>query len=242
MSVPVWVAELAAIFWSRAKKQEPFPRNLCKAIARAVPVTVVLLPRLTIVTALRWLKDIGIICELGARERRLRACLIARYGAGVVLIDGSDSDAEQRFSIAHELAHFLRDYWRVRVPVKKRLGVAVLEVMDGERPPTPQERLHALLRNSPIGFHVHLMERDGEGRPMSSEAVDAEESADRLAYELLAPAEHVLADAAAQGGRRLAERLQVHYGLPRLQATRYARILLPRPNTDPLLLRLRTVM
>lgn len=239
MSVPLWVSELAGAFWAKTQDVEPFPRNLRRPIARAVRLAVVLLPKLSVRAAMDWLQNCGMVCEFPGVDRPLRACLVARRGHGVALIDGTDGDAEQRFSIAHELAHFLRDYWSVRRRISKRLGAGVLEVLDGERPPTTQERMHALLRNEALGFHLHLMERDLDGNPATQAIAKSEDDADRLAYELLAPAEHVLADGASSNTHALVERLQRHYGLPGPQAVRYAGILRPRKQTDPLLLRFR---
>jgi hypothetical protein len=119
------------------------------------------------------------------------------------------------------------------------MGAAALQVLDGERPPTAQERFHALLRDVPLGFHLHLMERDSDGNPLTSSIARAEGDADRLAYELLAPAEHVLAD--APGSKQaLVRRLREFYGLPGTQALLYAGVLMPPVRTDPLLLRLRS--
>jgi len=239
MSVPLWAAELARAFWEKAREPEPFPRSLRRPIARAVRLSIVLLPRLSVRAALAWLQNCGLVCELPGEDRPLRACLVARSGHGVALIDGSDGEDEQRFSIAHELAHFLRDYWSLRRRILKRLGGEALRVLDGERPPTPQERLHALLRDVPLGFHLHLMERDGEGNPLTSSIAQAEDDADRLAYELLAPAEHVLADT-HDSRAAMTRRLREFYGLPGMQASRYANILMPPVKTDPLILRLRS--
>jgi hypothetical protein len=164
---------------------------------------------------------------------------VARRGHGVAIIDGSDSDPEQRFSIAHELAHFLLDYWSLRKNLLKRLGAEALQVLDGERPPTAQERLHALLRNVPLGFHLHLMERNNEGRPLTSSVADAERDADRLAFELLAPAEHVLGQT-YPSSQALIRRLCGFYQLPAAQSAQYAGVLMPPMRTDPLILRLRS--
>jgi hypothetical protein len=240
MSVPLWAAELARLFWERARETEPFPRDLRKAIARAVPMAVVLLPRLNVAAAIDWLRHCGLVCELPGADRPLRACLVARKGHGVALVDGSDADDEQRFSIAHELAHFLRDYWSLRQQMSKRLGTAALEVLDGERPATSEERFYALLRSVSLGFHLHLMERDSKGNPATSSIANAEDDADLLAYELLAPTEHVVKDGLRGGKQVLVRMLREVYGLPGIQAARYANILLPPVRTDPLLLRLRS--
>jgi IrrE N-terminal-like domain len=241
MNVPFWALELAQVFWARAKYPEPFPRDLRPSIKKAVPLSVVMLPRLSVNETLDWLRKSGVVCDLPGKDRPLRACLAARGGLGIALVNGSDEATEQRFSIAHELAHFLRDYWGVRRRIVKRLGAGALAAHDGERPATTQERLQALLRKVPLGFHLHLMERDDAGNPLTASIAQSEDDADRLAYELLAPAEHVRQGGLASEKALLTRRLEEFYGLPSLQASRYAGILLPSKMTDPLLLRLRSI-
>jgi hypothetical protein len=189
--------------------------------------------------ALDWLRCCGVVYEFPGCDRRLRACLVACKGHGIALVDGQDHEDEQRFSIAHELAHFLRDCWSVRENLRKRLGPAAVEVLDGARAPTTQERLHALLRDVPLGLQLHLLDRDGDGNPLTTAAEHAETDADRLAYELLAPAEHVMEGGAPGDRHAFAQRLRNVYGLPDVQATRYARLLLPVVKIDPLLVRLK---
>jgi hypothetical protein len=230
MSVPFWVADLADRFWADAGAAEPFPRDLRRAIARAVPLTVVSLPDLRLAGVRDWLLRNGVACPCPGRDRRLRGCLVARSECGVVFLDGADPEDEQRFSLAHELAHFLRHYHRPRREAVRRLGELVSEVFDGLRPPTTAERIGALLADVRVGFHVHLLGRDG-----GAAVAVAEREADRLAFELLAPAAAVL-----PGGTEavLAERLGSRFGLPPAKARAYARLLAPPPDTDPLLGRL----
>jgi hypothetical protein len=238
VSVPFWVAEMADLFWSSAGMVEPFPRSLRRPIVRASRLAVVLLPLLRIANVREWLRRIDIACPCTERDRALRACLVARAGSGVAFIDSSDSETEQRFSLAHELAHFLRHYWHPRRKASLRLGERVGEVFDGLRPPTQREELRSLLADIPLGFHMHLMGRDGSGRVLTEAVAVAEAEADRLAFELLAPAASVLSSAGDGGPVGLLRRLQSDYGLPPAQAREYAQILMPSPTVDPLLTRL----
>ena len=175
------------------------------------------------------------------RDRRLRAGLVAQNGRGLAFIDGTDSDEEQRYSLAHELAHFLRDYWQRRLQVERRLGPDALQVFDGLRPATVDERLQSLLRFTPMGFYLHLLERTPDGRPANSTIAMVEEDADRLAFELLAPAEHIVSNVPNwHDARALHAALAEVYGLPRQQAMRYAAALLrPKKGSDPLLRQLK---
>jgi IrrE N-terminal-like domain len=244
MSAPPWVAELARSFWAEAGLVEPFPRELRRAVARALPVSLVLLPRLRLDGVRAWLHDNGIACRCGEEDRPLRACLVAVYGHGVIFLDGADAADEQRFSLAHEVGHFLRHYRQPRQLACRRLGKQMEAVLDGQRPPTVQERVHSLLKNVPLGLHLHLMQRGPRREVQSATVMRAEEEADRMAYELLAPAVDVLAQTGTARGdagqARLVEMLQTVFGLPQQQAVDYGRLLLPPVWVDPLLRRLRS--
>jgi Zn-dependent peptidase ImmA (M78 family) len=177
------------------------------------------------------------------QDRRLRACLVAHSGHGIIFLDSTDSDEEQRFSLAHELAHYLLDYWKPRKNAVQRLGSTVLEVFDGVRPPWPEERIDAILTGIQLGFHVHLMERNSEGRIAVAAISTAESRADRLAYELLAPSDTVFDSLERHGTNKprdaVCALLQTDFGLPEIQARQYASLLLPEVKPpDNFLLRL----
>ena len=226
MNVPVWCADLAAAFWTRAGDPPPFPRDLRRAIPFDFPLSVIDLPNLTVAAVRRWFARLDLPVPFDEPDRPLRGCLVARLGDGFAFLDAADDPAERRFSLTHELGHFLRDYWHPRETVRKRIGPAALDVLDGRRPPTPEERLHAVLRNAPVGPFTHLLRRDGTGRPASARERESEAAADRLAFELLAPA-----SAVGDAGDRheLADRLVEAFGLPPGPAAGYAAILRPEP-------------
>ena len=237
MSVPLWVAELAGAFWEAAARREPFPRDLRRPIHRALTMTVTELPRLCLGSVRAWLAESGLSRLCPVADRRLRACLVAWRGWGYVFLDAADAEEERRFSLAHELAHFLRHHWQPRRQAVRRLGEQIIEVFDGRRAPTPAERLRGLLAGTSLDSYVHLMERDGDGR-MARAVGLAEWEADRLAYELLAPAADVFRK---RDSSKLCQSLSETFGLPSLQAARYVNLLVPAPRPpDPLLARLRS--
>jgi hypothetical protein len=237
MIVPLWVAELADAFWEFAGMDEPFPRGLRRPIARALPLAIISLPQLRLTHVRAWLEQNHIGCPGTAADRNLHACLVAWRGGGFVFLDGADPEDEQRLSLAHELAHFLRHYWHPRQQAVRKFGEGICEVLDGSRPPTTAERVHALLGSVPIGFHLHLLDRDPEGTVSDGTVRTAEREADRLAYELLAPAGEVLKRAGSHGEATLADRLRTEFGLPTEHAQRYCELLFPQAVVDPLLRR-----
>jgi hypothetical protein len=243
MSPPLWVTELAAAFWAGAGGPEPFPRTLAGAIARSpFDLTVKELPGLTVGRAERYLAGLGVAWACGEPDRPLRACLAAKVGAGFVFLDPDDEPGECVFSLAHELAHFLRHYLQPRRLARRRLGPGAEEVLDGRRPATHAERLRALLANVPVGCHSHRMVRGADRRAPGAEVARTEEEADRLAFELLAPAAAVLRRTRPVGdrggGERLVAVLREGFGLSADRAAEYGRLLVPRRPEDPLLSRL----
>jgi hypothetical protein len=112
----------------------------------------------------------------------------------------------------------------------------VLDVLDGKRAPRGEERVGAVLRHVCVGFHTHLMSRGPGTAPGPVEA--SERDADRLAFELLAPVDEVLARAADKPSA--CRVLRDVFGLPAAQANEYAGLLFPVAPSDPLVARLRS--
>jgi hypothetical protein len=234
------VVEAASAFWEAAGLPVAFPRDLRRAIALTQPISIVLLPELQVTQVQAWLQRHGSAVDVTVGDRPLRACLVARSGRGIIFVEGRDQENEQRFSIAHELAHFLLDYLAPRREAVARLGAEILEVWDGRRPARVDERALALLTGVRTTTHVHLLGRVEE--ESVAEAIDfAEARADALALELLAPWADVttrLSELGVGPERQDVVRLLAdYYGLPPGPARRYAARLQPRRQVESALLR-----
>jgi len=233
MDNTVLVENTAQEFWALAGGAPKYPCDIKAAIIFTSPLEVYPVPGLRVSQVLVWAQRVHVPLRIRGRNRRLHGCLIAYKGKGTVFFDEQDADDEQCFTLAHELAHFLLDYQAPRQRAVSLLGTSILPVLDGERPPTLQERLHAVLSTVPLGVLSHLMERPDEGLPTNA-VLDVEDRANRLALELLAPAfplcELMRSVAAPRGfNTRLAfltQHLITEYGLPPAIASSYARYLL----------------
>jgi Zn-dependent peptidase ImmA (M78 family) len=225
---PVWVAELAARFWIAAGDPPPFPRDLAAPLAWLEHVRVVKLPRLTLASAVAFVSRMTNTPLLAPQQdRELRGFFQVHDGIAFILVAADDDPDQQRFTLAHEVAHFLRDYLEPRCKAVARLGPSILDVLDGRRPATPEERLAGVLRRVTVGPHTHLLERDRWGRAADESVRDAEDAADRLAFELLAPFDAVEARVRFLDREGLISRLTSDFGLPPVPAAEYARLLLP---------------
>jgi Zn-dependent peptidase ImmA (M78 family) len=168
-----------------------FPCAVEKAAINALPLGIVSIPQLWVTDLTYWMENRGLRCPFEGSNRPLRGCLIAFGGKGLVFVNGYDPDDERRFTVAHEVAHFILDYDDVRARAAKSLGIGILEVLDGKRPATFEERIHATLSDASIGVHTHTMDRSPEGDIYQGSVLKAEETADLLALELIAPAEEI---------------------------------------------------
>lgn len=205
------IDDAAASFWALAGGRPPYgrPVDLEKAVAAALPLGIVKLPRLSSATVAETIGRIGASSWSVSIDRPLRACLVADVGVGLVFIDGTDPEEEQRFSLAHEVAHFLLHYIEPRQRAVDTLGPGLIQVLDRVRQPTMAERLSSAMSAIPLEPFRHAMARDGAGagKHLRTESIEGE--ADDLALELTAPSPE-RADLADLSGESLAS----VFGLP----------------------------
>lgn len=204
--LPVWLdagtREAIAAFWKGAGVDIPEPKSLQRDALRSLPCAVVYLDHLTLRRIEDWLSTRGIPYTFPCASRQVHGCLLAYCGYGLIFVDSADTAEEQRYTVAHELVHFLLDYYEPRLEAVASLGPNILDVLDGRREPTVEEALHAVLEGIGLYSYFHLMDRsgadargraDGPGRRGMSDVVYASENlADRVALELLAPGDSVI--------------------------------------------------
>lgn len=221
MSVPQWAWESARRFWTEAGGWSR-AADLEDAIYRVVSsVRVDGVPGLSTARVRDHLARRGCSTPEVVPDRRLRGCVLAVGGAGWILIDEDDPDDQRRFSLAHELAHFLRHHLAVR-----------------DYSGDPGRRLRGVLRGVRSLHYLHLMGR-GDGF-LSPEVREAEEEADWLAVELLAPEEELSPRLRSDATREeIADVLCEAFGLPECAASAHAARLVPEVGECPLIARLK---
>jgi hypothetical protein len=233
MNNTILVENTVQEFWALAGTTPSYPCAIKTAIILTMPLELYPIADLRVKDVLDWAERIRLNCLIRGRDRRLHGCLIADRGKGTIFFDTGDHENEQRFTLAHELAHFLLDYQAPRQRALTILGETILPVLDGDRPPELAERLHAVLSAVPLGVMSHLMERPDEGLP-SNIVIDVEDRANRLALELLAPVlplQELMEQATTPRGFNtrlifLTKQLITEYGLSEAIASSYARYIL----------------
>jgi hypothetical protein len=221
--------KVAASFWQRAGGREQFgsPVNIGAASEKVLPVSVVPVTDLDTSAIGKILGRIGAAAWHDNSPRALRGCLIADAGAAIILVEANDSAEEQRFTVAHEVAHLILHYLGPREDAVMALGSGIIPVLDRMRPPTFGERLSAALRNFPMEPFQHAMDRT-QRHTERIEAIEAE--ADDLGVELIAPWRELQA-----GGILTPGAIRERFGLPPLVAAKLAAMIsLPRTSVGVL--------
>jgi hypothetical protein len=226
-------------FWQQYGEVEPYPRSLECAVSLVLPVVLVKLPHLRLRGVESWFEQRGAAFRFNCRSRAVRGCLVVYGGQGLIFVDGADPEDERRFTVAHEVAHFMMDYWLMRERACAKFGAQIVEVFDGARRPSVSERVGALLTGAPLGVYTELMERDEAGAAARGSVYQIEDRADRVALALLASPEDVLAEADSSAAsfaarhENMRELLCARFGLPTAMAAAYARSLLESIGCGP---------
>src|SRR2546427_5774622 len=127
-----WVRSEATRFWSSLPAGlRRYPRDTERAVAYALPLHVVRIPKLHVHHIAGWCVTHGTAFSCEYPDHALRGCLVAFRGQGAIFVDGTDPADETRFTIAHETGHFLADYTDLRSSAIKSFGESIAAVLDG---------------------------------------------------------------------------------------------------------------
>lgn len=214
-----------------------FPRDLADEAELHLQVTTEELPGLSISAVRSRLRQRGVRVDVSDTDRAVHGCLVAVGAGGFVFLDSADGEAERRFTLAHEIAHFVLNHLIPRARVLEVFGDQIRSVLDCERAPTREERLSAVLARVPLGVQVHLLSRGPDGAVCTWDVEESEQQADRFALELLAPAHAARASLQSALGdvedpwdprhdERAAEHLAEGFGVPASVARSYVPLLL----------------
>jgi hypothetical protein len=179
------IRAIADGLWASAGGRNQFgdPPDIECAMTNALPLAIHRSRDLSTGDVNRLLVNLG--CEpLPAEvDRPLRGCVVADVGVGLVIVDSTDSEEEQRLTIAHETAHFVLHYLRPREQAIAALGPKIVPVLDRTRSATRAELFSAALRDVPITPFRHALAR--ASKPMAGRVLMMEMEADELALEIL---------------------------------------------------------
>lgn len=224
---------VAEMFWDLLGCEPRYPCDLEELLLWRQPEDFGLIfeavPGLDQAAVRRRALQLNIACGLDSTRRREHGFLLADGQVACILYDADDPPDEQRFTKAHELAHFLVDYYLPRQRALCSLGESIRPVLDGVQPPNHAQRLQAAMLRVRLDVLGNLTERSRSGRPGTSMLL-AENRADRIALELLAPAGLIsarLEQALPQIGQAHLQRwltalLKDEFGLPHMRAAHYA--------------------
>lgn len=214
-----------------------FPRDLAEDIPLVLPLTVVPLPGLTPRKGLEWLVSHkrahgGLV---GTSDLK-HGFTVAHAGVGVLFLNSTAPPDEQRFTLAHEVAHFVLDHLQPRLRALRARGESIRPVLNGEQEPTVAEQLFSVFERIPYRTQSNFMDRNDKGKPRTGQVMELEQRADRLAFELLAPRQELLPLLKHAGRKELEADLISRFGLPVKEARTYGWwLLLERPSRRPFL-------
>jgi hypothetical protein len=181
-------------FWKRAGGNNIFPCDIMKAVSRALPLDIVSLSELSLQKVQCWLNQKKVIIDLDINDRLLHGFILISKGTGFIFLNGTDSEKERRYTIAHEAGHYLLDYERPRKDAIAKLGKGIVEVLDGLRDATTEEQIDGVLASVSLKPYTHLLEKVGDGSFSNMDILNSENDADALALELLSPSSIVIRD------------------------------------------------
>lgn len=198
------------------------------------PIVICIIPKLTTTSMSLWFEKNQLPVPktlIKHNKKQIRGGIIAKGGGAVIFLDGVDDIHQRRYSLAHEAGHYFIEHFFPREDLIKRLGDSIIEVINGYRLPTPEERVQALLNHTSLMFYTHFFSYENNYSLKES-------SADSFAFEALAPHQCVLSllpDLINQSSEipRIVNVLENKFKLPNSIAELYAHQICCRYGTHP---------
>lgn len=183
------IKELAEDFWKEAGLTPTYPLQptlLEQAICLLLPVNIVRLNMLSVYKAAAWLAERSCTIQI-EQDCPLYGLLFIHRGQGFIFLNGTLSPSEQCYTLAHELGHYLLEFEHPRKKTITLLGNGMEEIFQGTRKPTVEEELTGIIKRTNVSPYVHLLEENHSTVEERFQVWAAEDRADAMAFELLAP-------------------------------------------------------
>ena len=193
--VKPYISSIAKGFWKQTGLNNKPPYDINGAVNLILPVDIVNLSELSLRKIEKWLNNRNVSLSIDIDDRSLHGFIITFRGSGFIFINGTDPESERRYTVAHEVSHFILDYKIPRDRTVEKLGISILEVLDGFREPELTERIDGALTSVNVQPYTHLLEKTGDGSFERAKVFDSENDADTLSLELLAPLAQVIKEA-----------------------------------------------
>jgi hypothetical protein len=198
------IAKMASEFWEQAASSGIRRYDIEEAAKIVLSVVIVNVPGLNMSKARNWLLLRGLPDIIGYNDvddRIMHGFIVSERGTGLIFVNSDDSPLERRFTVAHEVGHFIMDHLLPRQLAVSKLGRRAEEVLNSDSVADNPLLVEALVRSVDIVRRPFSIEKEGDGSFRSWQNYNAENGADGLALELLAPAAEVVL--AAAGGKKL---------------------------------------
>lgn len=174
-------------FWTDSGLKSDYPRKIEEAVLRNFPISIVKIETLAYEPLKCWFEERELFNVLPTFSGNLLGAIFAFKGNALLFVEATLPSQELRYTIAHEVGHFLFDYHFKRKRVQETVGVNAEEILDGTRVASLGERVDAILLGVDLKPYYHLLAEQKCISISRGQIESAEDNADFLADELIAP-------------------------------------------------------
>jgi len=181
------IERIAREFWSTVDQNYHENYDIISAVDTSPTIDLIKIKNLSISKIEEWLIAIGLKDNFDIPDRRLHGVLIIKGDSVAMFIEDDENPIQQRFTVAHEVSHYLLDY---QIPKEKAilaLGKEIEDVLNGNLPANNTQLALSVIKGINIDPYSFLIEKTGNGSFEDWKNFNSENEADYLALELLAP-------------------------------------------------------
>ncbi len=195
------IERIAREFWSTINPEYRDNFDILGAVEASLTINLIKIQDLGLRKIEDWSKARNISVKIDANDRNVHGILFITDGTVLMFVEEEGDEIQQRFTIAHEVSHFLLDYKIPRERALLEFGTEIEEVLNGNLEATHSQLVTSMIKGINLEPYSFLIEKTGNGSFLSWSNFNAENEADYLALELLAPRAKIINETVSSARR-----------------------------------------
>lgn len=235
------IERIAREFWATSYAEFRYNYDIIKVVESSPNVHLIRIPQLNPTKITSWLTSRKIDIPVENNDRSLDGALLIQNGTVIMFIDTAENDIRQRYTLAHQVSHFLLAYQMPKERAIIKLGKEIAAALKDDTEAPVTQLVQSALQGMTGAAYTLLIEKSEDAFPSDRLNLLPESPADTLALELLAPRYQIIQETASASARlryspfkRTCQELLIDkYRIPLEIAHKYAKELASSVTSGP---------
>lgn len=201
MTAKPQIERIARKFWATTQAEFRYDYDIVKAVESSLNVHLIRMQQLNPTKIISWLASHNMDIPFESKATHLNGALLIKNDNVIMFIDAAENAVQQRYTLAHQVSHFLLNYQMPKERAIMTLGKEIAQVLSGNTEASVTQLVQSTVSNITGNVYTLLIEKWDESTSFDWELLRTKDPAVSLTLELLAPRYQIINETASVGAR-----------------------------------------